>query len=432
MIENPLFYLQYTGGNSRPHNSPDKTKGWGELFDAQCLVEEQLEGLGTRQVVMKTSEISPTGVMIVEAAPKNRKQLRNVGNLSTLRAHDHLTLVGKTMQALQEINPDAQVYLWHINATSKPPYGMPSDFGNPRTGTLTKSSQTVGTIHSHCDALKGRGEFQAITSLQTLREAHLAHLKKEGVDKEKAGIDVHNFVEERRRLIKPRVFHKFFTDYWQNELAPHMTRTYPNLFEELENGGSHQDLPLPPNSIKLKNGYESFNNPQFAEAVQFIHKDMAAQWQEFAKHIKQLAKLYQEEKADEIDEAISGFIEIHPWAEKYEERFKILARIIEPDRRKVRDRANWLHREFNFTQGVVQWNGEPAVFFVNPTPDINAGVESVNIHPVRVPHELSPEEIEQRIKFRVKLIKALRTSDSSLKLGPEGAYTLKQYRLPNP
>lgn len=431
--EKPIIYLQYIGGNSRPHKEPNRRAGWGEFFKAQSLVEESIED-GSRQVVFKTSEISPKGVMVVEASPTGAKELRNIANPKPERAAAHLRLVGKIMTELREMEPKAALYLWQINATQSPPLKSPSDLDKSPRERLKRipslNSQRVGTLHSHCDAIGG--EFLPITSLEQSKEVHKKHLIEMGVAVEDAELKAQEFVELKRRVIKPRVFYRIFADFWEKELAPNLVRTYPNLFEKLEKTEIAQRPPLPQGSLRLKGGYTSFENPDFAQAVQLVHKEISRNWKTFADFIQSLSRLHRARNQKKIDEAITLFAKAHPWAANYEERFKSLARVVKADRRKVKDKQMWLHREFNFTQGVLEWNGGPVVFYVDPTPDTTSGVEAANVHAVRESRELTPEEWALRIKFRAELIRRLTAKNPYLRVGPEGRHTLEEDAILTP
>lgn len=416
--DRPDIFLDYKGGNSQPHTSPNKKQGWGEFFKAQTLAEKKVGG-GFRQVVMKTSEISPTGVMVIEAANENARQYRNIGSLPYEKASGHLKLVGKVMRELDEIEPDAAVRLWHINATHSMPFKNPSDFGRDRRelhlGIPKKNSQTVGTLHSHCDALDDSG-FIEIHSLRQLAQEHEERYPDE---------DGKSFANERRRLIKPRVFHRFVGEIWKSELKPKLLAQFPNLFEEVRQEEFDQLPPLPTASLALKGGFKAFDQPEFAQAIQFVHKEVAERWKNIATSLQEIAKAKKLDNPSKVENLIEAFIQKHPWSNQFRERLLSLARVIQPDRRKVRDKNNWLHRQFNFTQGVVQWNGRQAVFFINPTPDSNAGVESIGLHSVRIPHELSYEELLERNEFRADLTERL-NDIHNLHIGPEGRHTLKQ------
>lgn len=410
--QGPLIYYQRAGGNSRPEASPVKTEGWEKFFEAQSLAED---------VVIKTSEISPTGLMVVATAGKVEKQFKNIADLSPQRAQEHLSLVKKVMCELQEIRPQAQVYLWHINATQSVPFKMPSDFGKDRRelhlGIPKKNSQTVGTVHSHVDALGD--QFIEIHSLPELAEEHARGHE---------GEDGKAFANERRRLIRPRVFHRFVAEIWKSELESELLTRFPDLFEEVDRENFDHLPPLPTASLALKDGFESFDQPEFAQAVQFVHQQVARRWKEIATFLQEIAKLHQLGDQTGVHRSIEDFTQKQHWAVQFKERFLSLAKVIQPDRRKVRDKDNWLHRQFNFTQGAVQWNGQKTVFFINPTPDINAGVESIGVHSVRVPHEFSNAEVKERIEFRAAMTERL-YNKHGLAIGPEGHYTLGEYAL---
>lgn len=410
MFKESFIYLQYAGGKSTPHEFQDRSGGWGGFFGAQCLVLEPLKG-GSRQVVMKTSEISPTGVMIIEPEKEGRPKLRNFGDLSREQTIGHLRLVGKVMTTLGRLCPEAAFRLWHVNNTAEVLCESPKDLGHPLNAPV--GSQTLAVMHSHCDALSGE-KFIKVSSLLKLRGVHRQRLIETGA--EEADKELKNFMEVKRKIIRPRVFYRLARSIWEKEVVPELLNKFPDLFEEVETHIRTLEpprAPLPRLALQLKTGLDSFNSPRFAEATQLVHQRLISKWEEIANLIRN-------------PNLLNNYLENHPWAERYRERFVSLARIIEIDREKIPNKTDWLHPSFNYTMGVVQWQKDKAIFFVDPLPDTRGGVESVNIHSVREKGNLTSEEKTQRVNFRAALIRSLRKLDPNLVIGLEGRHTLQK------
>lgn len=384
------IYLQYAGGNSLPHEIQDKSRGWAEFFEAQCLVESDSEQ-SRPMVTMKTSEISPTGVMVVQTGDSNKNLLKNVGDLNLEQATSHLTAVSDVMNSLSEMLPEDKVKLWHINNSAEIPTLSPSDLGVKHPNAPAFTSQKIAVLHSHCDSLSGKNFIQ-VNTVRELRKQHASHIGVKQYDEA-----VNAFVNERKRNMKPHVFQRIAKLAWETDLSKELIHRYPKIFEQVTTDTKIQaELPLPPLSIQIKGNWKTLKKKDFAEALLFTHKFVVSKWNDFVFYL---------ENPDQIPSS--------------DRKLKNLAK-------RQKGEKDWLHDKYNYTVGVVQWNNGNLVFFIDPTVDVPGGVQSTNIHSVREARELSVVEKEEREIFRTTLTKRLLKTNSNLKLGTEGNYLLNK------
>lgn len=389
--ESPSFYLQYAGGLSKPHESQDKSSGWREFFSAQCLVSD-----GQTMVTMKTSEISPTGAMAVLTSEPGNPEIKNLDDVTLPMATAHLQTVSTVMQTLEEMLPTDRVKLWHINNSFELPNKKPTDLGIPHPDVPAFSSQTVGTLHSHCDSISGE-KFIKINSLNNLKREHAKHL---GVDVNDS--KVKSFLSERRRNTSPRGFQRISEELWNSSLQNALITQFPDVFAAASDT-PHEDIeiPLPSFSLTVKGGWDTLQSPRFAEAVLLTHHTIQSTWEEISTALK---------NGETIDPS--------------NRLLKRMSKIVEPDRSIVPNQKNWLHEKYNYTLGIVQWDTGPLTFFIDPKPDVVTGVQSTGIHSVRETRELSVDENTQRDLFRRELTRRLLERNSQLNIGAEGAYLL--------
>lgn len=438
--------LRYEGGLSSPHAIPDSSKGWRNFFEAQSLVFDQRDN----QVVIKTSEISPQGVMVVHAENQEGKQTGYITDLSLNETEDFFKVVRQTCKSIRDLYPNAPLVMMHIQSTDISLFMQPSDLRKPRLDTTVRNNQSLaGVLHAHCDALMGRWYiFHSVAELRDIHESkfrEFENLKPEQKLNSEQQKQIESFVRERRVRLNEGIFRNIALQIWQKEFGPELLNQFSNVFVSNENQNEGQLVETPKIALQLRDGWETLDKPEFAEVTHLLHHTIVNKWQELRDLLNQL------KSPSASDQVLERYLNKYKLPYRFKTGIKLTARFLK-DREPIpellllhRDgkvelsdaelrklekswqecRFKWLHKEFNYVMGVADWQGSNPYLFIQVDPDYCASNVN-NIYTSRDQHQLTDNEIALRMEFRFKLMQSLLSTQLDLEVGSEGKYLLSQ------
>lgn len=414
--ERPPYTLRYAGGNSRPHETQDTSDGWKRFFTAQELVASEHD-----QGVIKTSEISPLGMMWVHAKPLPYRDCAYITDMNWMEACEHFALVGSTLQIMRDMYPNAPLVLTSFNASETPSIDHPRQLSQPPQDRTVINSQSLKVFHSHCDVIEDVGA--PLPSLFTAAILHETHLRERynlptGPLPESVQKELELWLEMRKLQYHKPFFEELMHEHWNHDISPTLLSSYPEVFApptlQLPEGA-----PTPHTAfLRLRHGFDSMAHPHFGVALRFLHEEIVDRW-------ARTRQVLLDTRDTGVPEVAQAYRHFYPWVSdrliRHIQGVSALIQDRRPDATPM-EKRRWLHTDFNYTMGVAHYQGNEPHMYVGIDPNSGGGIQSLGIISIRDNHPLSPQEIRTRTDFRLRLTRTLLERHPQLTLGTEGRH----------